>query len=91
MDILSTGFDEPKIDGIIIARNTNSLTVFYQQCGRGVRPIILKDGTIFKKKCKIIDLTGNTKRFGNIENISIEKQDYTKGWAMWSSDKILTG
>ena len=91
VDILSTGFDEPKIDGIIIARNTNSLTVFYQQCGRGVRPIILKDGTIFKKKCKIIDLTGNTKRFGNIENISIEKQDYTKGWAMWSSDKILTG
>ena len=91
VDILSTGFDEPKIDGIIIARNTNSLTVFYQQCGRGVRPIILKDGTIFKKKCKIIDLTGNTKRFGNIEDISIEKQDYTKGWAMWSSDKILTG
>ena len=91
VDILSTGFDEPKIDGIIIARNTNSLTVFYQQCGRGVRPIILKDGSIFKKKCKIIDLTGNTKRFGNIENISIEKQDYTKGWAMWSSDKILTG
>lgn len=57
MNILSTGFDEPKIDGIIIARNTNSLTVFINSVVE-VRPIILKDGTIFKKKCKIID-TGN--------------------------------
>lgn len=87
----NTGFDHPELDAIIMARNTNSFRLYYQKFGRLVRPIIMPDGSIFKKKGTIIDLTGNYKRFGSVENITFEKQEYTKGWAMWNGDKIMTG
>lgn len=89
--VLGVGFDHPELDAIIMGRNTNSFRNYYQWYGRLVRPIVLPDGSIFKKKGTIIDLTGNYKRFGSVENITFEKQDYTKGWAMWNGDKIMTG
>lgn len=88
---LTTGFDYPELDGIIMARNTNSFSLYYQIIGRLVRPIILPNGKVFKKQGVIVDLTTNYKRFGTIENITFEKQDYTKGWAMWNKDNIMTG
>lgn len=90
-ETLLTGFDHPHLDSIILGRETNSFAVYLQIIGRVVRPIILPDGSIFKKKGTIVDLTGNYKRFGSVENITFEKQDYTKGWAMWNGDKIMTG
>lgn len=89
-ETLTTGFDFPELDGIIIARHTNSFALYYQIIGRIVRPII-EDGKIIKKKGTIVDLTNNFKRFGKVENITFEKQDYTKGWAMWNGDNIMTG
>lgn len=88
---LTTGFDYPELDAIIMARNTNSFALYYQIIGRLVRPIILPNGKVFKKEGVIIDLTTNYKRFGTIENLTFEKQDYTKGWAMWNGDNIMTG
>lgn len=90
-ETLTTGFDHPELDAIIMARNTNSFSLYYQIIGRLVRPLILKDGTIFKKTGTIVDLTSNYSRFGSVENITFEKQDYTKGWAMWNGDTIMTG
>lgn len=90
-ETLSTGFDFPELDSIILARETNSFALYSQLIGRVVRPIVMPDGSIFKKKGTIVDLTGNYKRFGSVENITFEKQDYTKGWAMWNGDKIMTG
>lgn len=90
-ETLTTGFDHPELDAIIMARNTNSFSLYYQIIGRLVRPIILKDGSIFKKTGTIVDLTSNYNRFGSVENITFEKQDYTKGWAMWNGDTIMTG
>ena len=90
-ETLTTGFDHQALDAIIMARNTNSFALYYQIIGRLVRPIVMADGSIFKKKGTVVDLTGNYKRFGNIDNISFEKQDYTKGWALWNGDKIMTG
>lgn len=89
--VLGVGFDHPELDAIIMGRNTNSFRNYYQWYGRVVRPIIMPDGSIFKKKGTVIDLTGNYKRFGSVENITFEKQEYTKGWAMWNEDKIMTG
>jgi len=56
--ILTTGFDEPSIETIIINRATKSLALYFQMIGRGSR--IMKNKTEFS----IIDLGNNLSRFG---------------------------
>jgi superfamily II DNA or RNA helicase len=56
--ILTTGFDEPTVETIILNRATKSLTLYYQMIGRGSRKLINKD--IFT----VIDLGNNAARFG---------------------------
>lgn len=90
VNIFTTGFDHPGLKGIILANETNSFSRYYQICGRICRPLIF-DGNVVSKKGIIEDLTGNTKRFGSIENITFEKNDYTNGWGMWNEDRLLTG
>lgn len=58
VSILTTGFDEPTIDTIILNRATKSLTLYYQMIGRGSR--ILNN----KSKFTVIDLGNNMYRFG---------------------------
>ncbi|RMA64415.1 DEAD/DEAH box helicase [Ulvibacter antarcticus] len=58
VSILTTGFDEPTVDSIILNRATKSLTLYYQMIGRGSR--ILKNKNIFN----VIDLGNNFHRFG---------------------------
>ncbi len=58
VSILTTGFDEPSVENIILNRATKSLTLYYQMIGRGSR--ILDN----KKKFQIIDLGNNVARFG---------------------------
>lgn len=64
--VLTTGFDFPALDCIILARPTKSLALFYQMVGRGVRPAPNKE------KCDIFDLCGNWGTFGNIMSYEIE-------------------
>ncbi|MDP1745641.1 MAG: DEAD/DEAH box helicase [Bacteroidota bacterium] len=56
--ILTTGFDEPTVETIILNRATKSLTLFYQMIGRGSR--ILPN----KSEFTVIDLGNNALRFG---------------------------
>jgi type I site-specific restriction endonuclease len=58
VSILTTGFDEPTIESIILNRATKSLTLYYQMIGRGSR--ILND----KDKFTVVDLGNNFHRFG---------------------------
>ena len=58
VSILTTGFDEPTIESIILNRATKSLTLYYQMIGRGSR--ILGDKTTFD----VVDLGNNFHRFG---------------------------
>ena len=58
VSILTTGFDEPTIESIILNRATKSLTLYYQMIGRGSR--ILDN----KKTFNVIDLGNNFHRFG---------------------------
>ncbi len=58
VSILTTGFDEPTVDTIILNRATKSLALYYQMIGRGSR--ILKS----KSKFAVIDLGNNIHRFG---------------------------
>lgn len=90
VNIFTTGFDHPGLKGIIMGRETNSFSMYYQMCGRVCRPLMV-NGEVVGKKGIIEDLTGNTKRFGTIEDITFEKNDYTNGWGMWNDDRLLTG
>ena len=56
--VLTTGFDEPTIETIIINRATRSLSLYFQMIGRGSRFI---PG---KSKFTVIDLGNNAARFG---------------------------
>ncbi|ASS48800.1 MAG: DEAD/DEAH box helicase [Candidatus Fluviicola riflensis] len=56
--ILTTGFDEPTVETIILNRATRSLTLYHQMIGRGSRRLP------HKEKFKLIDLGNNVRRFG---------------------------
>ena len=57
VSILTTGFDEPEVETIILNRATKSLTLYHQMIGRGSRILPTK------KTFKIIDLGNNSRRF----------------------------
>jgi superfamily II DNA or RNA helicase len=56
--ILTTGFDEPTVESIILNRATKSLTLYFQMIGRGSRKLPTKDNFL------VIDLGNNAARFG---------------------------
>ncbi len=58
VSILTTGFDEPTVETIILNRATKSLALYFQMIGRGSR--VLPN----KKTFNVIDLGNNAARFG---------------------------
>ncbi|WP_445454812.1 DEAD/DEAH box helicase [Flavobacterium sp. 25HG05S-40] len=56
--ILTTGFDEPTVESIILNRATKSLTLYFQMIGRGSRKLP------HKNDFTVIDLGNNALRFG---------------------------
>ena len=56
--ILTTGFDEPTVECIILNRATKSLTLYFQMIGRGSRKLPNKNSFL------VIDLGNNALRFG---------------------------
>lgn len=56
--ILTTGFDEPTVETIILNRATRSLALYHQMIGRGSRVLP------HKKNFNVIDLGNNLHRFG---------------------------
>lgn len=63
--VLTTGFDAPNTDVVMIARPTTSPVLYSQMIGRGLRgPAI--GGT---PRCKLIDVRDNIVGFGNQERV----------------------
>ncbi len=58
VSILTTGFDEPTVETVILNRATKSLTLYFQMIGRGSRILPTKP------EFTILDLGNNTARFG---------------------------
>ena len=82
VNCLATGFDHQLVDAIITARPTTSIAVYYQQLGRGVRINPLKED------CKVIDFSGNVKKFGKVEDFTFENLPYY-GWGMFGKGGVL--
>jgi DNA repair protein RadD len=84
VNILSTGFDYPEIDCIIMGRPSASLAWYYQVLGRGTRI------HIDKKDCLVVDFSGNVEKFGKIQDFYFKKEK--KSWKMFGEGgKTLTG
>ena len=69
--VLTTGFDKPDLQTVIMARPTNSLALLYQIFGRGVRNPEYPN----LKECLIIDFCNNVKRFGKIEDLRVVNKE----------------
>lgn len=67
--VFTTGFDFPELDAIVLLRPTQSIGLYNQMLGRGVRRA---EG---KESCKVIDMTGTVKRLGRIETMRLVKRD----------------
>ena len=64
--VLTTGFDYPELDTVVLACPTMSLAKYYQCVGRIVRPSQGKDAWC-------IDLGGNVDRFGRVEHLRLHE------------------
>lgn len=62
---MTTGFDYPELECIVLAAPGQSVTLYGQKVGRGAR---IADG---KEYCLLIDLCDNVKKFGKIETFEI--------------------
>lgn len=80
---LTTGFDYPELDTVILARPTKSLALYYQMVGRAIRPFNGKDGWI-------IDLGGSYRRFGKVSDLRIECPEGSARWMITSRGRQLT-
>lgn len=82
--VLTTGFDFPALDSIVLARPMMSLPLYYQMVGRGVRT------HESKQVCRVFDLCGNVERFGHPDKYRIEAEDDYK-YRLRSGERYLTG
>lgn len=75
VDLISEGFDVPSMEAVILARPTQSLTLFIQQAMRAMRPD--KDNP--NKVAIIIDHVGNVFKHG--------MPDEDRGWTLFTKKK----
>lgn len=67
--ILTTGFDHPALDCIVLLRPCRSIGLYLQMLGRGSR---IAPG---KKTCYVVDFTDTVNKLGKIETFKIAKND----------------
>lgn len=63
--VLTTGFDVPAIDLLVMLRPTKSPGLYVQICGRGMR----KSDETGKTDCLVLDFAGNVLRHGPVDEI----------------------
>lgn len=71
--ILTTGFDHPAIDAVVMLRPTLSPGLYVQMVGRGLR---LHES---KQDCLVLDFGGNVRRHGFIDQVEPPKKKRKKG------------
>lgn len=82
--VLTTGFDYPELDTIVMARPTMSLAMWYQIVGRAIRPHPLKEYGW------VVDLCGNVKRFGEVKDLKLVDPTGRGLWQVNSRGRQLT-
>ena len=91
-NVLTTGFDDPEIDMIVVLRPTASSVLWVQMLGRGTRPLyapgfdlMTLDGRLAaiaaggKANCLVLDYAQNTRRLGPINDPVVPRRKGQKG------------
>lgn len=86
-NVLTTGFDDPEIDLIIVLRATASSVLWVQMLGRGTRPHFVGDHDLNTREgrfaaiteggklfCMVLDYARNTSRLGPINDPVVPKR-----------------
>ena len=83
---LTTGFDYPELDTIVVARPTRSLSLWYQIVGRAIRPHASKQASW------VVDLCGTYRIFGKVEDLEMvdTSPDHRGLWQIRSNGRPLT-
>lgn len=68
VDILTTGYDEPAIDCVVMLRPTKSPGLYVQMAGRGFRLHPSKQDTL------VLDFSGNVAQHGPVDRIEIRER-----------------
>lgn len=71
--ILTTGFDHPPLDALVMLRPTMSAALYVQMVGRGLR---LHES---KTDCLVLDFGGNVRRHGFIDQVQPPRKGGKKG------------
>ena len=74
-NVFTTGFDDPTIDCVVIARPTFSVVLYSQMIGRGLRGP-LNGGT---KDCLIVDVIDNLE---NQPELNLASEFFSKEWEL---------
>jgi DNA repair protein RadD len=81
--VLTTGFDYPELDTVVLARPTRSLALYYQMVGRAIRPHA-------NKECAwIVDMVNLVPSFGKVEDLHLDLS-LGKYWQIKSNGRPLT-
>lgn len=80
--VLTTGFDFPALEAVLITKSTMSLAWYYQVVGRVMRP------HPDKASGWVVDLGGNIDMFGKIETMQI--RDERGLYSIWNNGRQLT-
>lgn len=67
VNVLTTGFDAPNVDCVVLLRPTLSPGLYYQMVGRGFR---LHPG---KQNCLVLDFGGNVVRHGPVDGTKVKE------------------
>lgn len=83
VNILTTGFDQPDIDALVMLRPTLSTGLYVQMAGRGMR---LHES---KRDCVVLDFAGNIMRHGPLTGLTVKQKGTGEargpGWKMCPS------
>lgn len=69
VSVLTTGFDAPHIDCVVLLRPTLSPGLYYQMVGRGFRT------SPDKENCLVLDFGGNVMRHGPVDAIQVRTRN----------------
>lgn len=75
VNVLTTGFDAPNTDCVVLLRPTNSAGLLVQMIGRGTR-LSPETG---KQNCLVLDYGGNILRHGPVDMIRVKEPGAGKG------------
>lgn len=73
-DVLTTGFNAPRVDLLVMLRKTDSTSLYVQMAGRGTRCIgkdieeSIRNG---KSNCLVLDFAGNVRRHGPVDMVKV--------------------